>query len=233
MQLHGVSWGGCAARFLPQAHGARRACNVHFTGTFAFEIPSPPLSIKTQQTKNNSKDLKPQPQVDYLGGSLGLASDNTLSLWSCSIPLTSELDPRGNFARQNHLQREGTGSPAQVLGWYPVPSAAYLTCHHTSSGFHCLSLCAWLWKVCSFVISLAHLSLWLYFCVFVCVQLCLLCVRYDVTKMRTPRPCPWGDHSVDEQVGTANHFYSVWQRLHRAMYDDQGGSNGGGIWVKS
>lgn len=69
---------GGTTRSVPQAHGhSETALFTH--RHFAFKTPSLQLSIKTQQTKDNSKNLKPQTHMCYLGGSLGRASDNTAS----------------------------------------------------------------------------------------------------------------------------------------------------------
>ena len=59
MQLHGVSPGGCATRFTPEARSPFRDFLLVYEALLALR-PST-LPVKTQQTEANSKVLKPLP----------------------------------------------------------------------------------------------------------------------------------------------------------------------------
>lgn len=144
-------------------------------------------------------------------------------------PFDQWARPKEETVRWHYIQGEMTGAHAWVLGWCPASAAANWTCHYNFCGFPCLSLCIWPTKRCDFIISLGH-CLWLYFCVFLPVWLCLLCVRHYVTKVHMSLFLPL----MGLQCGRADEHQSQCDKdSKRGLCTDQGGSDGGDIWTGS
>lgn len=166
--LEGIVQLGLLLRRVPHAEP------VMFISQAPLPLRSLPLHSPLKLNKQKQQQ-GPQTPATYilLGWEPGTCLRQRTQLLGLLHPFDRWARPKGKFCegkspskRRDRLQGESIGAPAQVLGWHSTPSAAYLTCHHKPSVFHCLSLCVWLWKLCDFVIALGHLSLRLYFCAF-------------------------------------------------------------------
>lgn len=100
---------------------------------FSFKTPSPQLSIKTQQTKNNSKASNPDTYV-LLGWEPGTCRRQHSQLLELFVPLTSDQTQGGSSKVKLSSRRDDRCScPSLWLG--PASAAANWTCHHNVTDF--------------------------------------------------------------------------------------------------